>query len=150
MTTAQDLAQLDLFADLPEEWLADFAALAEEVTCPPGETLFCEGCAAERVYVLLEGKVTIRVGLSSRPEDVMVASLSQPGQLVGWSGAMQPDNYSASAVCQEETRLLAFDGARFMDVLRSHPPAGLVLMQRIAHTISGRLRNLQRVVLKTL
>jgi toluene monooxygenase system ferredoxin subunit len=150
MIHPQTLDPLELFTGLTEAQLAVLAGLAEEVTCPAGETLFEEGASASRLYVLLEGKVSIQVQLSSRPERITVASLSQPGQLVGWSGTVHPNNYTASATCQSDSRLLSFDGQAFMQALEADHTMGFLVMRRISEVVSGRLRNIQRVVLKTL
>ncbi|MBN2302914.1 MAG: cyclic nucleotide-binding domain-containing protein [Anaerolineae bacterium] len=150
MTTPEQLAQSDLFSGLNEQQLASICALCSEITYEAGAILFEEGTAATQVYVLLEGKVGIQVQLSSRPERLTTSLLSQFGQLVGWSGFMPPNIYTATAVCQDNTRLLVLDGAAFMAVLEADPAMGFVIMRRIAGIISGRLRNIQRFVLKTL
>jgi CRP-like cAMP-binding protein len=63
---------------------------------------------------------------------------------------MPPNYYTASAICQEDSRLLSFDGAAFNRLLEQNPALGLVIMRRIAEVISQRLRTIQGVVLKTL
>jgi len=63
---------------------------------------------------------------------------------------MLPNCYTASAVCQEDCRLLAFDGAAFRRVLENDPALGFTVMRRIAEVISQRLRLIQSIVLKTL
>ena len=150
MTTPTQLADLDLFEGLDTGQLAPLAALAEEVTFDEGTNIFTEGGRATRLFVLVDGKVNIQVALSSRPEHLTVASLTRPGQLVGWSGSLSADTYTASAVCTANSRLLAFDGKAFMTVLEDNPATGFIILRRIADVISGRLRNIQRVILKTM
>jgi CRP-like cAMP-binding protein len=150
MITPDTLSKLSLFAELTEEQLAPLAELAEEVSCPAGQVLFSEGARATQLYVLAEGQVSIEVQLSSRPENLRVAMLTQPGQLVGWSGVLTGEHYTASAVCQSPSKLLAFDGHAFLSLMGVDCQMGFTIMHRIAEVISGRLRNVQRVVLKTL
>lgn len=150
MTTGSDLARLSLFAGIDPERLEPLARVAGQRHVTDGEVLFREGGSASQVYVLVEGRVSIQVSLTSRPEQLTVSSLSQPGQLIGWSGLMAPANYSASAVCTANSHLLTFDSAQFQAALEADPAVGLEIMHRIAQVISGRLRNIQRVVLKTL
>ena len=76
MITARTLSQLGLFMGLPDEQLEAIAGLCEEVICQEGEFLFKEGERAERMYILLEGKVKIQVRLTSRPENVAVGESS--------------------------------------------------------------------------
>ncbi len=151
MITIQNLAQSAVFAGLTEEQLAPFMALAEEITCPRGKPIFEEGETARRMFILLEGKVSIRVQLLSRPEQVTpLATLTQGGQLIGWSGFMPPNDYTATALCQDHSRFLVFEGAAFMNLLESNPAVGFIIMRNISEAISERLRSVQRSVLKTL
>jgi CRP/FNR family cyclic AMP-dependent transcriptional regulator len=150
MITPQQLATSPIFAGLPEADLVRLVPLAEEVVCPAGSMLFKEGEDASRLYVLLSGKVNVQVQPIALTQPLTVVSLSTAGQLVGWSGFMPPSYYTASAVCLEESRLLAFDGAAFNRVLDENPALGLVVMRRIAGVISSRLRTIQSIVLKNL
>ena len=150
MITPHTLAQSDLFADLSETQLATIIALAEEETHGPGETLFEEGQAASHLYILLSGEVTIEVQSNTSPQRLATASLNRPGQLVGWSGFVEPHSYTAAAICQAECRLLAIPGEKLMKALTDDPAMGFVVMRRTAELISGRLRNVQHFVLKSL
>ncbi len=150
MTSPQLLAQCPLFEGLPESYLARFAALAEEVTCAAGDALFREGEEASRLYILLSGKVNVQVQPTALTHPLTIVSLSTFGQLVGWSGFMPPNYYTASAICQEDSRLLAFDGPAFNRLLEENHELGFTVMRRIAGVISQRLRTIQGIVLKTL
>jgi CRP/FNR family cyclic AMP-dependent transcriptional regulator len=131
MITPQLLATSPVFADLPDADLARLVPLAEEIICPAGSLLFKEGEDASRLYILLSGKVNVQV---------------QPIALT----QAPPSYYTASAVCLEDSHLLAFDGAAFNRVLDENPVLGLVVMRRIAGVISQRLRSIQSIVLKNL
>jgi len=150
MIDAELLAQSPLFAGLPKDRLAPLANLAEEIACRAGDYLFREGEEASRLYMLLSGKVNVQVQPTSLTHPLTIVSLSTFGQLVGWSGFMLPNYYTASAVCQEDCRLLAFNGAAFGRVLENDPALGFTIMRRIADVISQRLRLIQSIVLKTL
>ena len=150
MITAQDLAQSPLFAGLPAEALDQFAALAQEVTCPAGQMLFREGNEASRLYLLRAGKINVQVQPTALTEPLTIVSLSTFGQLVGWSGFMPPNYYTASALCLEDSNLLAFEGQAFNRLLEDNPALGLIVMRRIAQVISQRLRTIQGSVIKLL
>jgi CRP/FNR family cyclic AMP-dependent transcriptional regulator len=150
MITPQQLATSPVFAGLSDADLARLVPLAEEVTCPAGSRLFKEGEDASRLYILLSGKVNVQVQPIALTQPLTIVSLSTAGQLVGWSGFMPPSYYTASAVCLEDSRLLAFDGTAFNRALDENPALGLVVMRRIAGVISSRLRTIQSIVLKHL
>ena len=150
MITAQELAQSPMFAGLPAEDLARFVALAQEVSCAAGTMLFREGNEASRLYLLRSGKINVQVQPTALTEPLTVVSLSTFGQMVGWSGFMPPNYYTASALCLEDSTLLAFDGQAFNRSLEDNPAVGLIIMRRIAQVISQRLRTIQGVVIKSL
>jgi CRP/FNR family cyclic AMP-dependent transcriptional regulator len=150
MITPQQLARSPLFAGLTGDQLVLFTDLAEEITCSAGNMLFREGNEASHLYILLSGKVNVQVQPTALTAPLTIVSLSTFGQLVGWSGFMQPNYYTASALCQEDSTLLAFDGADFNRILEENPVLGLTIMRRIAEVISQRLRTIQGVVIKSL
>jgi CRP/FNR family cyclic AMP-dependent transcriptional regulator len=149
-TTVETISQSPMFANVPVEKLQKFAELAEEIPCVEDSTLFKEGDPANKLYILLEGKVLIKLQITSRPEQICIGVLAHPGQLVGWSGFLAENRYTATAACQENSRLLSFDGAAFMRLLEADPVTGFTVMKHFSEVISGRLRNIQRLVLKTL
>ncbi len=150
MVTTQELGRFGLFAGLSEAQLDRILALAEEKHCHAGESLFREGDPATHLYLLLKGKVAIQVQLTSRPETITTTVLSQPGQLIGWSGLVPPHHYTAAGVCQADSHLLMIEGEALRQAMERDPEMGFLLMQQIAGVISGRLRTVQQVVLKTL
>jgi len=150
MEMKEIIRSIGIFGSLTDEQLEMMQAYSEVVNFGNGEKLFQVGHSAKNLYVLLEGKVSIQVQLSSRPENMSIVVLQKPGQLVGWSGLMGGAHYSASGVCLEDSRLLKIDGEQFLQTLEKYPEAGFSVMFEIAAVISQRLRNLQSVVLKTI
>jgi CRP-like cAMP-binding protein len=150
MLTPEMLSQSGLFEGLTEERLRAVVGISEEVMCQQGEILFWEGDPAESIYILLEGEINVYVQLSSRPERVTVSIISQPYQALGWSGLVAPHAYTASGLCETDSRLVAIDGEALMEVLRGDPAMGFVVMGRIAEVMSSRMRNTRSALLKTL
>lgn len=149
MVTSEMLSQSSLFEGLTEEQLKAVAGISEEVTCQQGEVLFWEGDPAESLYILLEGEINIYVQLSSSPERITMSVINQPYQVLGWSGLVAPHAYTASGLCETDSRLVAIDGEALMGVLKGDPAMGFVVMGRIAEVMSGRLRNTRFALLKT-
>jgi CRP-like cAMP-binding protein len=149
MVTAHLLSQIDLFVGLSEEHLESIARHCEEVTCPQGEILFHEGKKAERLYILLEGEVTIQIQPTSHPEAITVAISNQADSLIGWSGLVAPFYYTASAICRADSRLVALDGQALLRVLGQDGVMGFVISQRISEVISNRLRSTRVALSKT-
>jgi len=149
MTIIKQLENLDIFKGLSIEELGVIAELTEIKKVPKGEALFREKDYAKHVFILLKGKVRIQVQLSSKPENIAITVLTQPGQLIGWSGLVPEQYYTAAAICQEETELITIEGTELMSALERDPVMGFKVMRKISEVISSRLRNIQRTVLKT-
>jgi len=86
----------------------------------------------------------------SRPGSVTVSYVNQPYQCFGWSGIVPPHYYTATAFCEEESRILVAPAEAFMKTITASPADGLKIMQRVAELISNRLRNSREALLKTL
>lgn len=150
MGIKETIRSISLLKSLTDEQIALIENHSEVITCAEGEKLFKVGQVAQNIYILLDGKVSIQVQLSSRPENMSIAVLQKFGQLVGWSGMMGGSHYTANGVCMAESRLLKLDGQKLMSALEHDPVTGFEVMREISAVISQRLRNLQSVVLKTI
>lgn len=144
------LHPIGLFEEVSHGQLSKIAVISEVAKRSRGELIFSEGDRAEYLYILVEGKVAIRVQLTSRPESVTVAVLNQTHQSFGWSGVVEPYHYTASALCEEDCYLIAIPGQKLIEILRSEPASGFEVMRHISEVISSRLRNSRAVLLKTL
>ena len=63
---------------------------------------------------------------------------------------MPPYFYTASAVCEENSRFIAVEGQKFVELLQADPEVGVVVFLSIAQVISARLRNSRTVLLKSI
>lgn len=150
MSTIAPLSEFPLFKDLPEELLTKLSTLCQEETFTAGETIFREGKPANQLHFLLEGSLVLKVQLTSRPESVTVSAVNRKYESFGWSGVVPPHHYTASAVCEQDCRVLTIPGAALMELLHQYPTAGFLVMQRIAEMIASRLYTSRQALLKTL
>lgn len=150
MATNVSLSDFPLFVDLPEELLRKIARLCEESTFAEGEAVFREGEKAELLHFLIDGKVLIKVNLTSRPDHITVSAVNQRYESFGWSGIVPPYLYTATAVCEEECKILYLPGAELMKLLHEFPGAGFTVMTRLTELISNRLRTSRQGLLKAL
>lgn len=150
MATTATLSEFPLFRDLPEEFLAKITNLCQEASFAEGETIFREGEEADQLHFLLEGSLTLKVQLTSRPTSITVSAVNRKYESFGWSGLVPPHHYTASAICEQACRVLTIPGAPLMEFMRQNTAAGFVVMQRIAEMIASRLHNSRQALLKTL
>jgi signal transduction histidine kinase len=145
MTAHQELlSRFGIFAGFSDQELAEIYALCQEESYEDGKVLFAEGDTADRLFLILEGRVSldkkVQLGRSGSARQATV-SIVQPDQVAGWSSLIAPHNYTSSGVCLEPSRALVLKGQDVRRYISLNPAAGLPLMDAIASTISSRLRN---------
>ncbi len=150
MLTPEMLADFDLFKEVSKETLKEVAAISQIIQVKKDDLVFREGERADKLHLLVSGSIALRVKLTSRPESVTVSFVNRPHQTLGWSGVVSPNHYTASAVCEEDSELVAIPADQFMQILEQHPADGFKVMLRIAAIVSDRLRNSRQALLKTL
>ena len=150
MITPEMLAEFDLFKDVSKDTLKEVADISETVKVSKDDYVFREGETADKLHLLVNGSIALRVKLTSRPDSVTVSFVNRPHQTLGWSGVVAPNHYTASALCEEDTELVVIPSDKFLQILDRHPDAGYKIMLRITTIISDRLRNSRQALLKTL
>lgn len=150
MQTPELLAEFDLFRDVSKDALKEVAAICKSIKVKKDDFVFREGEKADKLHLLISGSIALRVNLTSRPDSVTVSFINRPHQTLGWSGVVAPNHYTASALCEEDSELLAIPSEKFMQILEKYPEAGYKIMLRITSIISDRLRNSRQALLKTM
>jgi len=130
----------DLFGELEDEVLEKIAALCHEEIHSAGTALFSEGDRAQKLYILREGVVAIRIQPTAGARSVMVQPIEEKCGVFGWSGLAEPNIYTASAVCATDVKVIAISGGELMALLEQFPLAGLMVMRKLAAIIGSRLR----------
>ena len=116
MITPEMLAEIDLFKDVSKEVLTEFAGICESIKVEKDSFVFREGEKADKLLLLLSGSIALRVNLTSRPDSVTVSFLNSPHKILGWSGIVAPNHYTASAYCEEDAELLAIPSEKIMSI----------------------------------
>jgi CRP-like cAMP-binding protein len=119
---------------------ACFESLGTAQSIAQGERFFAEGDASERMYLLLEGEVSLLRG--KRSLDVVKA-----GEIFGEMAAITQQPRSASAVAKSPCRVIALDAKQFLRAIQKTPQFVLMLMSimisrlRLADAMAGRAHN---------
>ena len=150
MDKVEVLRNVELFEGATEELLVKVAEIAEEKSFTLGEMIFEEGEKAEWVYILLEGKVRVSIDLTSKPTYITVAMINECNWAFGWSGIVAPYRYTATATCEQETRVMAIPGIKFEEILDEETECGCRVLKKLNELISSRLRNSRMVLLRTM
>jgi CRP/FNR family transcriptional regulator len=110
-------------ADLKSEAKTGFESLGTETRHLRGEIIFSEGEAAERIFILRDGR--IKVSVSSREGRTVILRIAEKGQILGLSAALLGSEYEASAEALEPCRVISIPSREFKRHLAEHPEAAL-------------------------
>jgi CRP-like cAMP-binding protein len=128
----------DFFMGMGKNFSMEVLDISEKLSRIEGDLLFLEGDPAHHFYVLLKGRVKLSLG-DTGPVVYMVR---HPGEIIGWSGLIGRDVYSASGECMETTNLLKFDRDNFLEILNKYPQNEALLFKRLAQMLGNRLLEL--------
>ena len=144
MATADSLKSFDVFTELPEKALQEIARLAKQEEHPEGTLLFKEGTTADKLYLLLEGKISlemlVQLGSTGTPRRAPL-NVAGPGNAVGWSSLVPPYTYTSSGVCIEDVKLLALTGEDMRAYMIDHSEIGYTIYEHTASIIRRRMTN---------
>ena len=128
----------DFIMGMGKEFATEAMDISEKLSLNEGNILFKVGDSAGHFYVLLKGQVRLSLG-QDRP---VVYYARHPGEIIGWSGLIGRDVYSATAECGESTNLLRFDRESFLTILKKNPANEALLFRRLAEMLGNRLLEL--------
>jgi CRP/FNR family transcriptional regulator len=109
------------FCSLKGEALAQFVAIAPEISRSRGESLFLEGQTPKCVFVITSGRVKLSV--SSREGRTAILRIAGPGEVLGISAAMSGTPCETSAEAVELCCVKAIRVSDFLAFLQKFPEA---------------------------
>ena len=129
------LKQRDLFGSLDKDFVKAIMNIAETQSHEAGEMLFHEGDPADRLFILLKGRVKLKLGQTGRA----VYVVSNAGEMFGWSSLVGRSSYSTSGECMLPTKLLRFDRTRLEKIIYDDAAASVNLFKTLATILGERL-----------
>ena len=104
------LKDAQLFADTPDEILADVAQLADEIRVEAGEPVFAKGDKGDCMFVVAAGEVHVH-------DQGRTLNRLGPGQVFGEMALLDPEPRMASVTAVDDTQLLRLDQEPFFELL---------------------------------
>lgn len=134
MISNDRLRKVDFLQGLTEGELQSIAHFFEEENIDAGVTLCEEGARAERLYILEQGRVSIR---SKRGRQYYIDT---PGKILGWSFLVPPFLYTVSAVTAIPSKVLVIKNPDFYDFIHRETEMEMKVLRNMAQVIASRLR----------
>lgn len=136
--------QSDLLKGLTEAEANDLMALGTPVTVRTGETLFRLGEPADRMFLVVGGRITLTLPMKIRgsEEDVLVEERLS-GETLGWSGLIPPHRFTLKATAAADSAVVAFSRASLLEHFAAHPAVAYTVVRNVGAVIGHRLQVFQ-------
>jgi len=135
--------EIDLFKDIDYAVINKIAEICVEENYGKDTVLFEKGQNAGFLYILEAGTVNLVI----QNGGTLTYSLSEPGEVFGWSSMVEAGQYTASGVCVTDVKAVKMEKEMLDKIFSIHPDAGLIILKRLAGVISRRLSNAYRDLL---
>ena len=129
------IQQADLTRGIGRDFVKKLTAVSVKEAHDQGTILFHKGDPANNAYLLLMGRVHLRIGETGH----VVHIVSRPGETFGWSSLAGRDVFSSTAECVEQTNVRKLHRDDLKKLLDEDPANGLIFFQRLAGMLGDRL-----------
>ncbi|MBD3392063.1 MAG: cyclic nucleotide-binding domain-containing protein [Chitinivibrionales bacterium] len=139
------LQKVTVFAGIDEETLLRLCEQCRLVSFKAGDIVVREGTAATEIYIVLSGKLKIVLNFDEEPLEIVEL---RPGHCVGEASVIGVQNHSATAVAEEDVRLLELRRTILMDISRYDKDLFSLLILNIARELARRLYHTDQLLLQ--
>lgn len=143
---ARAIANLTLFAGLPEEQARSLALLAEVRRAARGKTLFRAGDPAPGFFAVVSGRVRIFRSVPSGKEHIL--HVFGPGEVFAEVAVFQGGPYPADADVLDDCVLLFFPRNAFRKLLADDPDTALGMLGLLASRLRQFVNKIEELSLK--
>ncbi len=135
--------EIDLFRGIDPEVMEEIANICSEEEYTKDTVLFEKGEEAESLYILEQGALNLVI----KNGGSLIYSLTEPGEVFGWSSLVESGLYTASGVCATDLKAVKIEREKLDKIFDRHPEVGFKVLKRLARVISQRLSNAYRDLL---
>ena len=145
MVAVSDINQLELFGVFSEEQLEELATITEKNSFNKGAQIYRKGDRANELFVVLKGLVSLReinpgdevgIGFESR----------ERGEFFGAACLMKPQEYTLTAVCLEDSEVVAVNAEKLIELCEQDPDLGYRFMKKVAQIYFERYKVAKRQI----
>ncbi len=134
------MKQVELFKGLTNEQLNLLSSICQHETYPNGALIFAQGDSGDKMYLIADGQVEVRVQTSSG--DTYPALYLGRGQVFGEMALIDSGRRSATVIAvDDETSVYSLPTDAFTTLCRENTAIGYVMMRNIAQDLSFKLRH---------
>jgi CRP-like cAMP-binding protein len=143
MVEATEMAYLKVFELLSDEQLEKIAKITEKKSYKINEHIYERGNAAKHLFVVKKGLVSLR-RIDPGDEVGIAFEMREPGGLFGAASFMEPQEYTLTAICLQDTQVMAIDADKLFELCEKDTAVGYQLMLKIAQIYFERYKIAKR------
>jgi CRP-like cAMP-binding protein len=143
MVEAYKVAYMKLFDLLSDEQLEEVAKITEKKSYKIHDHIYERGNAAKHLFVVKKGLVSLR-RIDPGDEIGIAFETREPGELFGAASFMKSQEYTLTAVCQEDTEVMAIDADKLFELIEKDPAVGYQLLLNISQIYFERYKTAKR------
>jgi CRP-like cAMP-binding protein len=133
----------DVFGVFTDAQLSKLAEITEKRTYKKREHIYQRGNRATHIYLVHKGLVSLR-DIGSGDLVGIAYETCGPGELFGIASFMKPHEHSLTAVCLEDSEVLAIEAARLLEFCEKEPGLGNWFMLAIAELYFKRYQHCKK------
>ena len=137
---------LPVFKGLNRQELELIAGICQEGVLETGEIVFKDCSPGSEMYVVLKGKVSIRVETITPHYKVGLTTV-YPGEVFGEFSLLDSEPRSATATAVESTEVLIVDGTKMLELFEQNSRIGYVVMTNLTKTLCAKIRKTNKRLL---
>jgi CRP-like cAMP-binding protein len=132
------LAAHPFFHDMDPVALGTIVSCAGNSIFQPGETIFRQGEAADKCYLVREGRIGLEIHVPGRQSGISIETV-EAGEIVGWGWITPPYRWSTDARATETTRVLQLDATCLRRKMEDDRTLGYEIYRRFVPVMASRL-----------
>ena len=134
------ITEMDLFTGLDLNVMGEIAdACCVEENFSKDTVIFKEGDEAKFLYILVDGTVDLKI-----KGETTVYSLTGQSDIFGWSSMVENTQYTATAVCNKNIKVIKIDTRRLNRLFNENPIFGLTVYRRLCGVFNKRLSSIYK------
>ena len=131
MVKNKDLKKFEIFSVFSEKQREELSKITEKKTYQMSKQVYQSGDRAKQLFVVTKGLVSLR---ELKPGDEIGIGLEnlERGDIFGCASFLKPQKYTLTAVCEEDSEVLAIDADQLIELCELDPEIGYKFMKKIA------------------
>ncbi len=131
MATIREIEELEVFSDFNAEQMTKLSLIAQIKKYKKGRKVYLSRHRANRVFVVVAGKVDLRV-LDPGVEVGVSFGAFGNGKLFGGSSLLKLQEYTVTALCEKDCELLVMESNALIELMDQDHELGCKLMKKVA------------------